>query len=108
MVKVIEGQGQVKFRLAPIGLKLGENKPGSDGSMKRQNEIGQGQVKFHLAPIGLKPGENKLGCDGSMKRTLRTRLVKVSRSSKVKVRSNFILLRSGLNLAKINLDVTGV
>ncbi len=65
LVNVIQDQGQVKFHLAPIGLKLGERKPGCDGSMKqtlrtRSVKIkvqGQGQVKFHLAPIG-----PKLGC----------------------------------------------
>ena len=33
-VKVILGQGQVKFQLARIGFKLGENKPGCDRSTK--------------------------------------------------------------------------
>ena len=32
--QVIEGQGQVKFKLAQIGFKLGGNKPGCDRSMK--------------------------------------------------------------------------
>ncbi len=30
LVKVIQGQGQVKFYLAPIGLELGKSKPGLD------------------------------------------------------------------------------
>ncbi len=42
-VKVTEEE----FQLPPIGLLLGENKPGCEGSMKRtsNNEIGQGHPR---------------------------------------------------------------
>ncbi len=33
--KVIEGQVQVEVQLAKIGVKLGENKPGCNRSMKK-------------------------------------------------------------------------
>ena len=83
----IQGQGHVKFHLALIGLKIGENKPGCDGSikwiirMKLVNVIqGQDQVKFHASrsntPIFSNlVTDNKPGCDGFMKWTLRMRLV---------------------------------
>ncbi len=32
---MVRPQGQVKFKLAPIGLKLGENKPEHDGSIDK-------------------------------------------------------------------------
>ena len=71
LVKVIQGQGRVKFQLAWIGLKLGENKYGHDGSKKwtlRTSLVkviqGQGRVKFQLALIGLKLGENKMDMMG--------------------------------------------
>ncbi len=61
LVKVIQGQGQEKFQVAPIGLKLGENKLRCAGSMQptlRTTLVkvirGQGQEKFQLAPIALK------------------------------------------------------
>ena len=89
LVKVIEGQGQVKFHLAPIGLKLGENEHGCDVSTKgtlRMRSVkviqGQGQVRFLLAPIGPTLGDKKLGRDRSMKQTIRTRLVKVIEESR--------------------------
>ncbi len=71
-------KGQVKFQLAPIGIKLGDYKPGHDWSMNRTFRIGlvkviqvQGQEKFKLALIGLKCGESKPGQDGSIKWTLK-------------------------------------
>ncbi len=62
--KVIQGQGQVKCKVAPIRLKLGKNKPTCGGSMKQiliaiKVIRGQGQVDFQLAPLRLKLGENK-------------------------------------------------
>ena len=58
LVKVILGQSQVKFRLDPIGLKIGENKPGCDGSMKqilrsRLVKVIQGQGKVSTNPAGI-------------------------------------------------------
>ena len=41
-------KGQVKFQLAPLGSKLGEKKPGCDGSMKQT-------LKLKLVKLG----ENK-------------------------------------------------
>ncbi len=110
LVRVIEGHGQEKFNLAPIGLRVPmwlsltffgwkQNWTWLEYESNIQNEIGQcqGQVKLILPTIGLKLGENKPEYNGSRKWNYGRDW---SRSSKVTVKSNFIWLQSGPNLVK--------
>ena len=76
-IKNKNGQGQEKFQLALIGLKLDGSKSGCERSEKLALRMklvkviqGQSQEKFQIAPNRLKLGENKPGAGGSLQNIL--------------------------------------